>query len=141
MNCERIQAAIAMMKDVTHRHFNMTGWQNKDHSYVSRIAQTESELHACGNTACFGGLLALSPEFQDAGGLISETGAPIFNDLLEASAVAEYFDIPYELAGKLTLNYINFYPVDFEDVKPEHVIEKLEMILDGYYEYLETNHE
>ena len=138
MNRERIQDAITMMKDVTHRHFNMTGWQNKDHSYVSRIAQTESELHACGNTACFAGHLALSPEFQDAGGLVSETGAPIFNDLLEASAVAEYFDIPHELAGDLTLPNRDFYPVKFRDVEPEHVIEKLEMILDGYYEQQES---
>ena len=141
MNCERIQAAIAMMKDVTHRHFNMTNWQNKGNSYVPRIAQTESELHACGNTACFAGHLALSPEFQKAGGSVSKIGAPVFNGVRYAEAVAEYFDIPHELAGDLTLPNRDFYPVRFEDVKPEHVIEKLEMILDGYYEYLETNHE
>ena len=139
MNRERVQAAIAMMKDVTHRHFNMTGWQNKGHSHVSRIitAQTESELHACGNTACFAGHLALSPEFQKAGGSVNKIGAPVFKGFDEANAVAEYFDIPYELAGDLTLPDRDFYPVCFEDVKPEHVIEKLEMILDGYYEYLE----
>jgi hypothetical protein len=141
MNRERIQDAITMMKDVTHRHFNMSGWQSKDHSYVLWIAQTESELHACGNTACFAGHLALSPEFQKAGGSVSKTGAPVFNGLLEDSAVAEYFDIPYELAGDLTLPNRNFYPLRFKDVKPEHVIEKLEMTLDGYYEFLETNHE
>ena len=129
MNRERIQDAITMMKRAIPRYFDMTNWQNKGNSYVPRIAQTESELHACGNTACFAGHLALSHEFQDAGGLVSETGAPIFNDLLEASAVAEYFDIPYELARDLTLPNKDFYPVDFEDVKPEHVIEKLEMIL------------
>ena len=134
MHHERIQDAITMMKDVTHRHFNMTGWQSKDHSYVSRIVQTESELHACGNTACFAGHLALSPEFQDAGGSVSKIGAPMFNGVRYAEAVAEYFDIPYELAGNLTLPGGDFYPVKFRDVKPEHVIEKLEMILDGYYE-------
>jgi hypothetical protein len=134
MNRERIQDAITMMKDVTHRHFNMTDWQNKDPSYVLRIAQTKSELHTCGNTACFAGHLALSPEFQKAGGSVSITGAPVFNGVRYAEAVAEYFDITYKLAGKLTLNYLHFYPVEFEDVKPKHVIEKLEMILDGYYE-------
>ena len=134
MNRERIQSAIAMMKRAIPRYFNMTDWQNKDHSYFLQIAQTESELHACGNTACFAGHLALAPEFQKAGGSVSKTGAPVFNGLLEASAVAEYFDITYKLAGKFTLDYLHFYPVDFEDVKPEHVIEKLEMILDGYYE-------
>ena len=134
MNRERIQDAITMMKDVTHRHFDMANWQNKDHSYVSRIVQTESELHACGNTACFAGHLALSPEFQDAGGSVSKIGAPMFNGVRYAEAVAEYFDIPYELAGNLTLPGGDFYPVKFRDVKPEHVIEKLEMILDGYYE-------
>jgi hypothetical protein len=139
MNRERIQAAIAMMKRAIARYFDMTTWQNKPHGRIIQIiAQTESELHGCGNTACFAGHLALSPEFQKAGGLVSKTGAPIFNGLLEASAVAEYFDIPYELARDLTLPDRDFYPVDFKDVKPEHVIEKLEMILDGYYEQQES---
>ena len=129
MNRERIQAAIAMMKDVTHRHFDMTNWQNEPHGHIIQIAQTESELHGCGNTACFAGHLALSPEFQKAGGSVSITGAPSFNGLLEASAVAEYFGITYEMTRDLALPGRDFYPVCFEDVKPEHVIEKLEMIL------------
>ena len=134
MNRERIQSAIAMMKRVTHRYFDMTNWQNEPHGHIIQIAQTESKLHTCGNTACFAGHLALSPEFQDAGGLVSKIGAPIFNGVRFVEAVAEYFGITYELAADLTLPDRNFYPVDFEDVKPEHVIEKLEMILDGYYE-------
>jgi len=134
MHRERIQSAIAMMKRVTHRYFDMTNWQNEPHGHIIQIAQTESKLHTCGNTACFAGHLALSPEFQDAGGLVSKIGAPIFNGVRFVEAVAEYFDIPYELAGDLTLPDRDFYPVRFEDVKPEHVIEKLEMILDGYYE-------
>ena len=134
MNRERIQNAITMMKDVTHRYFDMINWQNERPGHIMQIAQTESELHGCGNTACFAGHLALSPEFQDAGGLVSKIGAPIFNGVRFVEAVAEYFDIPYELAGDLTLPDRDFYPVRFEDVKPEQVIEKLEMILDGYYE-------
>ena len=141
MNRERIQSAIAMMKRAIPRYFNMTNWQNEPHGHIIQIAQTESELHACGNTACFAGHLALSPEFQKAGGSVNKIGAPVFKGFDEANAVAEYFDIPYELARDLTLPDRDFYPVYFEDVKPEHVIEKLEMILDGYYEYLETNHE
>ena len=129
MNCERIQDAITMMNDVTHRHFDMANWQNEPHGHIIQIAQTESELHACGNTACFAGHLALSPEFQDAGGSVSKIGAPMFNGVRYAEAVAEYFDLPYELAGNLTLPGGDFYPVKFRDVKPEHVIEKLEMIL------------
>ena len=132
MNRERIQAAIAMMKRAIPRHFNMTVWQNEPQGHIIQIAQTESELHGCGNTACFAGHLALSPEFQKAGGSVSKIGAPVFNGVLYGEAVAEYFDIPYELAGDLTLPDRDFYPVDYEDVKPEHVIEKLEMILDGY---------
>ena len=138
MNRERIQSAIAMMKRVTHRYFDMTNWQNELYGHIKQIAQTESELHTCGNTACFAGHLALSPEFQDAGGLVSKIGAPIFNGVRFVEAVAEYFDIPYELARDLTLPSPNFYPLDFEDVKPEHVIEKLGMILDGYYEQQES---
>jgi len=134
MNRERIQAAIAMMKRAIPRYFNMSNWQNERPGHIMQIAQTESELHGCGNTACFAGHLALSPEFKKAGGLAYGTGAPKFNNFSGSFAVAEYFDIPYEMARDLTLPRRNFYPVDFEDVKPEHVIEKLEMILDGYYE-------
>ena len=134
MNRERIQAAIAMMKRAIPRYFNMSNWQNERPGHIMQIAQTESKLHACGNTACFAGHLALSPEFKKAGGLAYGTGAPKFNNFSGSFAVAEYFDIPYELAGDLTLPGRDFYPVCFEDVKPEHVIEKLEMILDGYYE-------
>ena len=126
---ERIQNAIAMMKRVTHRHFDMANWQNEPHGHIKRIAQTESELHGCGNTACFAGHLALSPEFKKAGGSVSKLGGPVFNGVRFVEAVAEYFGITYELAGDLTLSGQDFYPVRFEDVKPEHVIEKLEMIL------------
>ena len=139
MNRERIQSAITMMKRAIPRYFDMTNWQNEPHGHIIQIAQTESELHACGNTACFAGHLALSPEFQKAGGSVSKTGAPVFNGVRHTEAVAEYFDITYKLAGKLTLNYLHFYPVEFEDVKPKHVIEKLEMILDGYYEGLSND--
>ena len=132
MNCERIQSAIAMMKRAIPRYFNMTNWQNKPHGHIIQMAQTESELHAYGNTACFAGHLALSPEFKKAGGLVCGTGAPKFNTFSESFAVAEYFGIPYELARGLTLPGRDFYPVRFEDVKPEHVIKKLEMILNGY---------
>ena len=134
MNCERIQAAIAMMERAIPRYFDMTNWQDEQPGHIKQIAQTESELHTCGNTACFAGHLALSTEFQDVGGLVIKTGAPMFNGLLEASAVAEYFGITYEMAEDLTLPGRDFYPVKFRDVEPEHVIEKLEMILDGYYE-------
>ena len=137
MNRERIQSAIAMMKRVIAPYFDMTHWQIEPHGHIIQIAQTESELHACGSTACFAGHLALSPEFQKAGGSVSKIGAPVFNGVLYAEAVAEYFGIPYELARGLTLPGRDFYPVRFEDVKPEHVIEKLEMILDreGYALY------
>jgi len=132
MNRERIQDAITMMKRAIPRYFDMTNWQNEPQGHIKQIVQTESELHVCGNTACFAGHLALSPEFQKAGGSVSKIGAPVFNGVRYAEAVAEYFDIPYELAMDLTLPDRDFYPVYFEDVKPEHVIEKLEMILDGY---------
>ena len=134
MNRERIQDAITMMKRAIAPYFDMTNWQIEPHGHIIQIAQTESELHACGNTACFAGHLALSPEFQKAGGSVCKIGAPMFNGVRYAEAVAEYFDIRYELAKDLTLPLPgrDFYPVRFEDVKPEHVIKKLEMILNGY---------
>lgn len=61
----------------------MCSWSSMD--YLIEL----DDLHPCGNTACIGGHLALSPMFQAEGGGI-DVGAPIFMGYYGATAVATY---------------------------------------------------
>lgn len=126
MNEERIHQCIAMMKGA--KNLNMCYFQQGE-----RIAKSTRQLHACGNTACFAGYLAIAPFFKAAGGdQLPNSGIPLFNNRSGVCAVAEFLDISSDLADKLVFgNNLFYYPVDFEHVKPEHVIAKLQMILDG----------
>ena len=147
MNRERIEQCIDMMKRA--KNLNMLTFQGcKDENPV---CDNISQLHACGNTACFAGYLAISDFFKRAGGEVSETGsgAPVYTPLYDtgygwehrgSSAVAEFLGIGYEIASDIVNgineseqegSYCSFYGKDFEDVTPEDVIQKLQMILDG----------
>ena len=154
MNREHIQHAIDLMKAAEAAGtLDMTGWQdNEDDTLYDLIgkdyAETVEELHACGNTACLAGHIALSPVFQAIGGEVDQRdGSPTLETVdkdgicvrgTEERAVALFFDISIELAHKLCLppsrtKGDHFYPAEFEDVQPHHVIDKLQNILDGQY--------
>lgn len=63
MRLDRLEQAIAVMQRAGK--VDMRAWQ--DFATRQDIRHTEKELHACGNSACFAGWLAVSPEFQAAG--------------------------------------------------------------------------
>lgn len=69
MNIERLNQAINIMKRAGK--VDMTDWQSGE------IVETESEIHSCGTAACFAGWVAVSPEFQEAGGRPDREGAPV----------------------------------------------------------------
>lgn len=71
MNIERLNQAISIMKRAGT--IDMTSWQGGD---FAECATTEAELHSCGNSACFAGWIAVSPEFQAAGGCPDYDGSP-----------------------------------------------------------------
>ena len=152
MNREHIQHAIDLMKAAEAAGtLDMNMWQDdEDDTLIDLIgknfAETVEEFHACGNTACLAGHIALSPVFQAIGGKVNQCdGSPLLKTVdkdgslllkTEERAVALFFGISVELAHKLCLPPFltegdPFYPVEFEDVQPHHVIDKLQQILDG----------
>lgn len=88
MNIERLNQAIAVMRRAGT--LDMTNWQEET---FTECATTEETLHTCGNSACFAGWVAVSPEFQEAGGEVHpDYGFPIFGKLSGASAVCEWLE-------------------------------------------------
>lgn len=122
MNRDRIEYCIELMRGADR--LNMLWYQSGDE------VDTLEEFHQCGNTACFAGYVALSPEFRAEGGSI-DFGSPVWEGEEGASAIAQWLGISYALAERFVYGHDDFYPVPFGDVKPQHVIEKLQAILDG----------
>lgn len=131
-NTKRVQQAIDIMRRAKNLSMERYQFPSGD---LDRFVYTEKELHACGNSACFAGYVALSSEFQADGGIMSQEGAPIFNEKSGEDALALWLEITNDLAYDLVygseLRTEDFYPVEFAKVKPHHVIEKLELILAG----------
>lgn len=97
INKERLEQAINIMKRAGA--VDMSFWQGEA---FEGCATTESELHSCGNSACFAGWVAVSPEFQEAGGAhLPNSGAPIFDGYTGYYAIAEWLgaegDLPNEV--------------------------------------------
>lgn len=87
MNIERLNQAINIMKRAGT--IDMGFWQGDTFD----TCHTESELHSCGNSACFAGWVAVSPEFQEAGGAhLHNSGAPIFNGCMGYLAIAGWLE-------------------------------------------------
>lgn len=86
MNKKRIKYAISVMEKA--KNLDMNSWQT---SY--NLAATITELHTCGNTACFAGYLALSPLFKEVGGAVGIVGEPVYEGLREESAVLAFFEM------------------------------------------------
>lgn len=87
MRLDRLEQAIAVMKRAGK--VDMGSWQGCG----AGIQRTEAELHTCGNTACFAGWLAVSPEFQEAGGKVGPvSGTPTFKGETGTQAVIEWLE-------------------------------------------------
>lgn len=122
MNRENIKYCIELMKRADK--FSMRTYQT---GYP--ISTSLDELHRRGQSACFAGYVAVSDKFKADGGFVKRRGVPCINEKEGAAAIAEWLDIPFKLADRLIYNRGSYYPISFEDVKPEHVIEKMEEIL------------
>lgn len=92
MNIERLNYAIEIMRQA--QNLDMTSWQ--DGEVVGSIV----ELHSCGNTACFAGYLAISPEWD---GEVTKSGQPYYPhseervfSLVGANAVNEFLGMSSE---------------------------------------------
>lgn len=146
MNVDNIKYAIEVMEKAENLYmgdFQCEG-EFDDNWEDYREADTIEKLHACGNRACFIGYLCLTDVwkkfFSDIGAVISyETDGTVCFRGLDNSDTTEslstFLDIHPNLADALVfgkdLSGDDFYPVMFQNVKPEHVIAKLELILSG----------
>ncbi len=129
-NEKNVQDAINIMERA--QKFSMHYWQVV--AYGS-ACETEAELNECGMAACFGGYIAVSPEFKAAGGTVSEVdGAPMLGRESGYFAIAEYLGVDFDLAARLTAcntDGFPFYNKSLRKVTNQDVIEKLKLILNG----------
>jgi hypothetical protein len=94
-NIDNINKAIAIM--LRAKNLNMTAFQANVNGLT--LVTTEEELHKCGNTACFAGYVAVSPEWQAEGGLCVD-GSPQRDEAEtpEGDVIAEWLGISRHLA-------------------------------------------
>jgi hypothetical protein len=103
MNFDRMNAAAELMLMVHERtySFNLSSWRGGGDKDPGE-ANTVSRLHRCGNTACFGGWLAVSNDFIDAGGYADNRfGFPMIGPAHGYAAIANYLDISQRKAWLL----------------------------------------
>lgn len=140
MNVANVKKAIAIMERAKeHNSVDMRDWQSG--SLISGRVTSEKEFHACGNKACFAGHIAISPEFQAAGGLCTMIGTPSFRHYYGSGAVDEWLGISVELAHSLVfgdtedtdegVGFSTFYNRLWKNVTADDVLAKLHLILAG----------
>lgn len=127
-----IDTAIKIMERAKDK-IHMNSWQickSTDHT----IALTETELHACGNLACFAGYIAVSPEAKEEGMTINTSGVPVFKGHYASDAIAELLNIDFDTALGLVQgdlidgDFSSFYDKTWKEVTASDVIKKLKEI-------------
>lgn len=144
INHTRVLQAVAVMQRVIDRgdRLYMGSWQcNLDSSNYTK----EEELHKCGTAACFGGWLAVSPEFKKVGGEVNRlSGAPKLASFIGADAVMRFLKLDckestlYEVKEYINnvcatgdMSITKFYGVaNVTDITPQMVIDKLQVLLE-----------
>jgi len=122
LKLRRINTCIKVQQRVVdnNRNFDMTAWQDiEDHPTWAH--KTEKDLHTCGSAACFGGYLALSPEWKRAGGSVDMEGTPVYEEKVQQEAVqaflglSQYVSQDRSLGYQLVAPYGNLYGLQFSD--------------------------
>lgn len=127
MKPERLNQAIAVMTRAKEAGdvIRMVDFQQSPPGQSS-LAYSEQELHACGNTACFAGYMALAPEFAAASNehftfcrkkysaaptiLSNDPGGPLFADA--SDALAAWFETSDKLIDILIFECTAGYTCD-----------------------------
>ena len=108
MNKERVAQFISDLETSRRSRGDfiyMCSWQFRSGGSVCRDIR---EFHSCGNKACAGGFLALTEQFQDAGGSVAEFGTPsmtsteYFGTITGSLAFAEFFGINLAVSRAIT---------------------------------------
>lgn len=141
MNIENMNSAIAIMiRAKEHNSIDMDFWQKKN---ADKVVTTETELHACGNTACFAGHVAVSPEFKLSGGTACRlNGSPEFDRGRGHEAIQFWLEITEGEAECLVYgalestdtgeSYSHYYNKLWNEVTADDVLVKLYELKQAY---------
>lgn len=104
--CEERRADLLKVIKASH-NLEMTSWQDTNWRCAKgsglRAVCTIEDLHKCGNTACIGGYLAISPMFIANGGSRQFSGSAAFEGEEGSPAVAKYLGISPFVMGVVIL--------------------------------------
>lgn len=125
----QLDKAIAIMERVSDDNFNMESFQTIESDI---LAQTEEEMHSCGNTACFAGHVAISKEFFLDGGKITPYNSPEFLGSIDDKAISKWLKITQHEANSLVYGKID-ESTEYEEfstyyMKPWYVVNKHDVI-------------
>jgi hypothetical protein len=107
MNRDNIRTTIDILKRA--QAFNINNFQRSadqvDERSGFKYAETEADLHKCGNTACIAGYIAISPEWAAQGGW-AELGTPVClnskgNEGGALESMSEFWDISESAAESI----------------------------------------
>lgn len=136
VNLKNLDDAINIMRRVKERgsKVRMTHYQHCE----STFGATEAEVHACGNSACFAGWVAVSPEWREFGGSINTMlGHPVLPDrrsMTVRQIIGHWLGISEKMAEFLVFGscegdgpnaYSTFYRKRWGDVGADDVIAAL----------------
>tara|TARA_R110002012_G_scaffold318882_1_gene538007 strand:- start:109 stop:522 length:414 start_codon:yes stop_codon:yes gene_type:complete len=135
MNIENIKKAIAIMERASnHDCIDMMEWQSREDA--TDFCNSEAELHKCRNKACFGGYVALSPEWQDDGGTVAYDGEPVMDSYKGSEAISYWLDIE-DITARLLVygdtdkhDFSHYYNKPWPEVEAQDVIDKLTELLE-----------
>ena len=139
---KNINTIIAILKRTKNKNFDMDSFQGDP--LAPGYVTTEKELHACGNTACVGGTVAVTKEWRNAGGTVSTSGVPMFERAYAADAIQKWSGLSAKETDKLIhgdLDYdtleqdspwSKYYGRVWSQVKPKHAIKKLKKLRKKY---------
>jgi hypothetical protein len=146
MNRDNVQATINVLRRA--QNFNISSFQAPREEFAGlRVAQTEEELHKCGNSACIAGYVAVSPEWAIYGGGVARCDGmpkhPHFNS--PAKMMAVFWGLAGGTAATIiyggvwsSLEFprwveaagLSGMPADWEDMTKEQAISLFEQLLD-----------
>lgn len=103
-----LNAMINIVKrTIRHESMSMIVFQSRvdKNGEHHALSTTPQQLHACGNTACFAGHIAISPEWKAIGGLIASNGAPRLNNQNSAKSLGQWLGVSPECIDPLIFNH------------------------------------
>lgn len=137
VNLKNLDDSINIMKRVKDRgsKVRMTYFQRGEQG---TFGTTEAEVHACGNSACFAGWVAVSPEWREFGGSINTMlGYPVLpgrRSMTVKQTMAHWLGTSENMAESLVFggcegdspdSYSTFYAKRWSDVGADDVIRAL----------------